>query len=200
MQPYSPQLPCKNAILQTLLVFGVFFFAAGTSRAIAAEDNPSHFNRAQSVINAFQVMCTLELPKFDRIDQKAGAMKMHLQSDTSGPSAGNTVTRSKSWSGALTDGPFILLLDEMTGAKGQSTSCAIVADVPDRDTFRAEFIRTMKLPDAPAPEFRNDGSRSYFWDRVLGPGTTVVDRDFAPSGKPGVMLKLLSMVHPSVGQ
>ena len=67
------------------------------------------------------------------------------------------MTRSKSWFGALTDGPFILLLDEMSGAKGKSTSCAIVADVPDRDAFRAEAIRTMKLPDAPAPEFRDDG-------------------------------------------
>jgi hypothetical protein len=200
MQPYPLQLPYKNATPGIMLIFGVFIFAAATSRAIAAEDNPSHFSRAQSVINAFQVMCTLELPKFDRIDQKATAMKMHLQSDTSGPSAGNTITRSKSWLGALTDGPFILLLDEMTGAKGQSTSCAIVADVPDRDAFRVEAIRTMKLPDAPAPEFRDDGSRSYFWDGVLGTGTTVVDRDFAPSGKPGVMLKLLSMVHPSVGQ
>jgi hypothetical protein len=83
------------------------------------------------------------------------------------------------------------MLDEMSGTKGRTTSCAVAADVPDRDAFRAEVIRTMKLPPAPAPELRDDGSRSYFWDGVLGPGTTVLDRDFAPSGKPGVMLKLL---------
>ncbi len=29
------------------------------------ETNAPSFNRAQSVINTFQVMCTLELPKFD---------------------------------------------------------------------------------------------------------------------------------------
>jgi hypothetical protein len=154
-------------------------------------------NRAQSVINAFQVICTLELPKFERIDQKATAMRMQLQSNDSKPSAGNTVMRSKSWFGSLTDGEFILLLDEMSGAKGRTTSCAIVADVPDRDAFRAEAIRIMKLPPAPAPEFRNDGSRSYFWDGVFGADTTVLDRDFAPSGKPGVMLKLLWTVGPS---
>ena len=125
-------------------------------------------------------------------------MKMHLESSNSAPSAGNTVTRSKSWFGALSDGPFILLLDEMSGAKGKSTSCAIAADVPDRDTFRTEVIRTMKLPDALAPEFRDDGSRSYFWDGVLGPGTTILDRDFAPSGKPGVMLKLISHAGPAL--
>ena len=182
---------------RTLFGFGMFVLGGMASQAAAAEDNPLHFNRAQSVINAFQVMCTLELPKFERIDQKASAMKMQLQSSNSGPSAGNNVTRSKSWFGALTDGSFMLLLDELSGADGQTTSCAIVADVPDRDAFRAEAIRTMKLPEAPAPELRADGSRSYFWDGALGPGTTVLDRDFQPSGKPGVMLKLLSRVTPA---
>lgn len=180
-----------------LLGFGLLIVAGATSQ-IRAEDNPLHLNRAQSVINAFQVICTLELPVFERLDQKATTMGMQLQSNNSGPSAGNTVTRSKSWSGTLTDGPFVLLLDEMSGAKGKTTSCAIVADIPDRDAFRAEVIRTMKLLDAPAPEFRNDGSRSYFWDGAFGAGTTVLDRDFAPSGKPGVMLKLPSSVGPSL--
>jgi hypothetical protein len=180
-----------------LFGLGVFIFAGMASHAIAAENSPLHLNRAQSVINAFQVICSLEPLIFDRIDQKATVMQMQLQSNNSGPSAGNTVTRSKSWFGALMDGPFILLLDEMSGAKGKSTSCAIVADVPDRDAFRAEVIRTMKLPDAPAPEFRNDGSRSYFWDDVPAPGTTILERDFAPSGKPGVMLKPILNVGPA---
>ena len=125
-------------------------------------------------------------------------MRMQLQSDTSDTSEGNTLTRSKSWAGMLTDGPFVLMLDEMSGAKGRATGCAIVADVPDRDAFRTEAIRTLKLPDAPTPEFGNDGSRSYFWDGVSGPGTTILDRDFAPSSAPGVMLKLLSMAGPSL--
>jgi len=176
----------------------VFIFAGLALPAVAAENNPARLNRAQEVINAFQVICALETLKFDRIDQKATAMQMQPQSGNSGPSAGNTVTRSKSWFGTLTNGPFILMLDEMSGAKGKSTGCAVVADVPDRDAFRAEAIRTMKLPDAPAPEFRDDGSRSYFWDDVWGPGTTILDRDFAPSGKPGVMLKLLVHEGPAL--
>jgi hypothetical protein len=179
---------------RTLFGFGMFILAGMASQAIAAENDLPNFNRAQSIINTFQLMCTLELPKFERIDQKATAMNMQLQLSNSRPTAGNTVTRSKSWFGALTDGPFILLLEEKSGAEGKTTSCAVIADVPDRDAFRAEAIRTMKLPDAPAPELRVDGSRSYVWDGVLGPGTTVLNRDFAPSGKPGVMLKLLSRV------
>lgn len=183
-----------------LFGLGVLIFAGAISQTAIARDTRPHLNRAQSVINAFQVICQLELSNFtfERIDQKATTMGMQLQSNDSGPSAGNTVTRSKSWAGALTDGPFILLLDEMSGAKGKTTSCAVVADVPDRDAFRAEAIRTMKLPDAPAPEFRNDGSRSYFWDGAFGAGTTVLNRDFAPNGKPGVMLKLLVSERPPV--
>jgi hypothetical protein len=178
-------------------LFLVLFFAGMASRVVAAEEAPSRLNRAQSVINAFQVMCTLELPEFDRIAEKATLMQMQLQFDNSGPSAQDTVTRQKSWVGTLTSGPFILMLDEMSGAKGRSTACAIAADIPDRDGFRAEAIRAMKLPDAPAPEFRSDGSRSYFWGGVFGPGTTILARDFAPSGKPGVMLKLLSKTPPA---
>jgi hypothetical protein len=174
----------------------VLFFGALASQAVAAPEAASRFNRVQSVINAFQVMCTLELPEFDRIAEKAGLMQMQLQFDNSGPSPGDTVTRQKSWIGTLTDGPFFLLLDEMSGAKGKSTACAIAADISDRDGFRAEAIRAMKLPDAPAPELRGDGSRSYFWDGVFGPGTTILERDFGPSEKPGVMLKLLSKVPP----
>jgi hypothetical protein len=176
---------------------GALFFATLASQALAAPETPSRFNRAQSVINAFQVICTLELPEFDRIAEKAGLMQMQLQFDNSGPSPGGTLTRQKSWIGTLTDGPFILMLDEMSGAKGKSTACAVAADIPDRDGFRAEAIRAMKLPDAPAPELRGDGSRSYFWEGPLGPGTTILDRDFAPSGRPGVMLKLLSKVPPA---
>jgi hypothetical protein len=183
--------------MRRMLFGSALIFTAATSQ-VRAEDNPAHLNRAQSVINAFQVICTLKLPTFERLDQKATTMRMQLQLNESVPSAGNTVTRSKMWAGDLTDGPFFLLLDEMSGAKGKTTSCAIVADVPDRDAFRAEAIRTMKLPDAPAPEFRGNGSRSYFWDRAFGVGTTVLDRDFAPNGKPGVMLKLLSSFGPSL--
>lgn len=160
----------------------------------AEPDNSSPpLNRAQSVINAFQVMCTLELPKFDQIAAKATAMGMQLQADNKAPASGDTTRRQKVWGGGLTSGPFALLLDEMAGPKGTATGCAIAAEVPDTDSFRTEAINTMKLAAMKAPEFGPDGSRSFVWDGVYGPGTTVIVRDFKPSGKPGVMLKLLSM-------
>jgi hypothetical protein len=142
----ATQLQMLGTMRRTLFGLGVFISAATASQAAAAQGNPLHLNRALGVINAFQVICTLEPLSFERIDQKATAMGMRLQHNLSGPSAANTITRSKGWFGDLTNGPYVLLLDEMSGAKGKTTSCAIVADVPDRDAFRTDVIRTMKLP------------------------------------------------------
>lgn len=150
-------------------------------------------NRAQSVINAFQVMCTLEIPKFDEIAAKATAMRMQLQADNNAPSSGDVTRRQKVWGGGLTTGSFALLLDEMAGPKGTATGCAITAEVPDIDAFRTDAINAMKLSAMKSPESGADGSRSFVWDSVYGPGTTVIVRDFKPSGKPGVMLRLVSM-------
>ncbi len=178
----------QNFFLLAILPLSVAFSAN-------AENNDKlPFNRVQSVINAFQVMCTLELPKFEPIEAKATAMRMQLQTNNNGTLPGNAATRSKSWAGSLTTGPFILLLDEMSGPKGKTTSCAIVAEVPDLDIFRTEAINTMKLAAMQTPEMGADGSRSFVWDESYGKGTTLILRDFKPTGKHGVMLKLLSMI------
>ena len=173
----------------------IFLFAIGAAPLCrAADDKNSPPTRDKAVIDTFQIMCNFEPLNFDHLDQKATAMQLHVLSNSKAPSPGNTVTRSKSWAGAdSTTGPYALLLDEMSGAKGKSTGCAIVGDVPDADAFRTSAVKMMKLPAVPQPEMRGDGSRSYIWDSYVGPGTTLILRDFKPSGKPGVMLKLLVM-------
>ena len=71
-----------------------------------------------------------------------------------------------------------------------------MGEVPDLDAFRADAVAAMKLPVAAPPELGNDGSRSFIWDHSLGPGTTLILRDFKPAGKPGIMLKLISAEPP----
>jgi hypothetical protein len=178
-------------------VFGfVVLLVLGTMPpAKAANDAKLSMSRSASVINTFEVLCNLELPNFDHIDAKATAMQMHLLSDNKAPSVNSTSTRSKAWTGQLTTDSFGLLLDEMSGPKGTATSCAVIGAVPDLDAFRAEAINTMKLAPEPPPEMGNDGSRSFLWQGIDGPGTTLILRDFKPSGKPGIMLKLVSMVQ-----
>ncbi len=174
-------------------IASIYLLSTG-SAALAASDNHLPQNRSQSVINAFQVMCTLELPNFEHISAKATAMKMGLQVDEKQASLDDVVTRRKSWVGNLTTGPFVLFLDEMSGSKGKSTACAVAAVVPDTDMFRSEAVTMIKLQTDPKPEIDRDGSRSFVWNGVFGPESIVILRDFKPIGKPGVMLKLLNHV------
>ena len=167
-------------------------FAIATPRSMAESAHPPAPGRSQSMIDTFQVMCTLELPDFERIDAKATILRMRPEADSKLNAPGDTVFRNKSWIGNLTTGPFVLLLDETSGPKGKATSCAIVGEVPDLDAFRTDAVATLKLPAAPPPEMGNEGSRSFIWDRIFGPGTTLILRDFKPAGKPGIMLKLIA--------
>jgi hypothetical protein len=170
----------------------VLLLAIATPRAMAESVTSPPPSRSQSMIDTFQVMCTLELPDFERIAAKATVLRMRPEADSKPSAPGDSGFRSKSWIGNLTTGPFVLLLDETTGPKGKATSCAIVGEVPDLDAFRADAVAAMKLPAPVPPEMGNDGSRSFIWDRGFGPGTTLILRDFKPAGKPGVMLKLIS--------
>lgn len=172
--------------MRKLIVFSLLLLITNSPQA-------AEVSQAQSLINTFQIMCTLELPNFEHIDAKATAMRMQLQADSKEALPGNAVTHSKAWAGNLTSGPFGLLLDEMSGPKGKATACAIVGDVPDLEAFRSEVVNAIKLQNVPPPEIRSDGSRSFIWDGIYAPGTTLIIRDFKPSGKSSVMLKLLTM-------
>jgi hypothetical protein len=187
---------CRNLQEQPVwpsLVGLVFvLFAIAMPRSMAESAHPPAPDRSQSVIDTFQVMCTLELPDFERIDAKATILRMRPEADSKLNAPGDTVFRNKSWIGNLTTGPFVLLLDETSGPKGKATSCAIVGEVPDLDAFRTDAVATLKLPAAPPPEMGNEGSRSFIWDRIFGPGPTLILRDFKPAGKPGIMLKLIA--------
>src|SRR5690349_15545860 len=119
-------------------------FAIATPRSMAESADPPALGRAQSMIDTFQVMCTLELPDFERIDAKATVLRMRPEADSKLNAPGDTAFRNKSWIGNLTTGPFVLLLDETRGPKGNATGCAIVGEVPDLDAFRADAIAALK--------------------------------------------------------
>ena len=129
----------------------VLLLAIATPRAMAESATSPPPSRSQSMIDTFVVMCTLELPDFERIDAKATVLRMRPEADSKLNAPGDTVFRNKSWIGNLTTGPFVLLLDETTGSKGKATSCAIVGEVPDLEAFRADAVAAMKLPAAPPP-------------------------------------------------
>ena len=155
--------------------------------------SPSSPSRDASLINTFQVMCNLTAPNFEGISARATATHMQVQ-DAQPPSTdGNVQTEHKAWLGQLTTGPFGLSLDRLSGPKGTSTSCAVFGPVANPDIFRNELVKEMKLQVANSPEVAN-GARSFEWPNSTDAGTTLILRDLTPSGKPGVMIKILSMV------
>ncbi len=173
--------------LSLVCILGIF----QAPKAFSQKSSPPK-SRSESVLNTFAVMCNLRAPDFDYLSAKATAMRMRLMEDNKkAPSAQNTVSRSKSWVGLLTTGPFIFQIAEMSGAKGTTTSCAVVAEVPDVDVFRAGVMEDFHLDKAPAPEISTNGSRSYYWDHPTNPNDDIVVRDFKPAGKHGVMVKIL---------
>ena len=87
----------------------VLLLAIATPPAMAESVNPSSPGRSQSMIDTFQVMCTLELPDFERIAAKATVLRMRPEADGKLNAPGDAVIRSKSWIGNLTTGPFVLL-------------------------------------------------------------------------------------------
>jgi len=81
--------------------------------------------------------------------------------------------------------PFLLLLAGTVSDRAQT---------PQPLSRDAALLETaLKLSSEPEPEFGADGSRSFVWTGAEGPGTTLIIRDLTPSGRPGVMIKLLLM-------
>lgn len=166
------------------------------SNSLVFSESKIPFTRDQSVINAFQIMCQLSTLKFDSLSARAMAMRMVLQDNQKTPSSHGTMIQSKSWIGNLTTGPFIYMLEEMSGPKGVSTSCAVVADVSNQDADRLEAIKELNLKKMPSLDIGGDGSRTYIWDR--SPEKLII-REYQSVGRSGVMIKILTM-RPSNNQ
>lgn len=171
----------------------IFAGALLSALPLPASAQTPKLDRSGSLINAFQIICNLEAPAFDHVSAYAAGIRMPLKTDTSGPGAAGTTVKSRVWLGRLTDGPFVLLLDQMSGSRGVDTACAVAGAVPDVDRFRDQAMDELKLPTPKAPELRPDGSRSWFWDNTPSRGLTFLIRDYQPAGKPGVMIKVMSM-------
>lgn len=144
-------------------------------------ENTLSFNRDQSLINRFQVMCMPELSNFDLLQQRAMIMPMKLISDKKSTSPDGVITREKTHMGILTTGPFYLILKDITDKDGKAISCAVAGEILNPDDFRAEAIDMMGLPPAAKP-IEYDGGKIFLWNRIIL-------HDFKLNGRQGVMLQ-----------
>lgn len=161
-------------------VLGLFLFASGNAHAA---------DRNASLINSFQVLCTLEPPSFARIDQKAAAMKLPVHRDIDQPREGGQFAHSKSWFVSLTTGPHELSIAEANGPAGHVVSCGISAPDPVGEAFKKELVAEMKLGQPSSETVTPDGvMRVTVWKGAFGEGTMLQLVDATPQGHPGAML------------
>jgi invasion protein IalB len=187
--------PMRSALLALIVC------AACSSTASAAGQAKPPVGRDASIINAFQVMCTLQLPDLDHLSGQANAMRMKaIGDDTSTTPTGETI-RSKAWFGMLTSGPFALRAEQMRGVKGVSTSCAIEGTVANVAAFRVAAIETLRLGTS-SEQRTIEGSHATYWDGYAGQGSTLVLSEMERPAGHFVELKLLNMVKaaPAVQQ
>jgi hypothetical protein len=145
-------------------------------------------DRDASLINSFQVLCALEPPTFNRIDQKASAMRLAVHKDLGQSQATGQFAHSKSWIVNLTDGPHELVATEANGPNLHIVSCGISAPDPNGAAFKKELVLEMKLGQASSEAVSPDGVlRLTTWTDVFGKGTLLRLIDATPQGKPGAI-------------
>lgn len=167
--------------------------AAGADRA------PPPMDGTAALVNAFEVICTLNALDVDVLSAYAKGVRLTPLGDTAGSTPTGEKVRERRWAGTLTTGPFVLRVEEMRGAKGVVTACAIDGPVTDADAFRAAVMRSQGLATAPAPQ-QVDGTTTYYWDHVgqgAGGDTSLVVRALVLSGRPAAEVKRVRMVKAS---
>lgn len=128
-------------------------------------------SRVDGLVNALTVMCMVEPLNFDRLDQKATAMRMRVLTDFAPPEHNGIRIRSKTWLMGMTDGPLAFSVsDAKTGARRLST-CAISAPDATPEEIRTALVETFHLGEPrmlAGPGGRPDIA---IWDKAAGAGT-----------------------------
>jgi hypothetical protein len=162
---------------------------AVTALMLWSVGNAHAADRIASLINSFQVLCTLEAPVFEWIDQKAMAMNLPVRQDIGQSKDSGAFVHSKSWLVTLTTGPHELLAAEANGPQGYIKSCGISAPDPNGESFKHELVSIMKLGPPSSETITQDGvMRVTEWKDAFGAGTLLRLVDATPKNKPGAML------------
>ncbi|MBF0609691.1 MAG: hypothetical protein G8345_01630 [Magnetococcales bacterium] len=154
-------------------------------------------DRNASLLNSFQVFCTLQPPNFSALDQRAKAMQLPVLKDLGESKESGYFTHSKSWIVPLKDGPHQLGAAESKGPNGGMQTCGIVDEKADAEAFGKTLRSALKLDDSPKVKLSADGkTRMTLWQNAFGSNTFLMLVDATPISQPGINL-LLSYNYPS---
>ncbi|WP_434713592.1 hypothetical protein NMA58_25030 (plasmid) [Rhizobium sp. YTUHZ045] len=146
-------------------------------------------NHDDSVINAFQIMCTLEPENFEHISATAQAMFMRKSIDKTEKQSGDITRHLQVFEGALSTGPFSLLLEKISGPTIDATNCGIASNALDKRSYFDDLVRTLHLSQNSSRRIGLNGNEVTTWADVYGPHTFLDMTDLR--GSDGVLIQLL---------
>jgi hypothetical protein len=175
--------------MRFLLILLTVFVA----RSALAADLPAPLKTYDdSVINAFQVMCTTEKLDFASLGAKAITMGMKLSTDrTENESAANTTHRIQAFTGNLTNGPWTLLVEKIAGPSTHAVTCGVASSVKDKAQYHAKIMSRLHLKTNGQPYTLPNGNVDTMWRNIYGPGTELGITDIKAND--GVMIQLLEV-------
>jgi hypothetical protein len=147
--------------------------------------------RSAEIVGSFQAFCTLRLPDFAQIDERATALQLPARSGEDAQ-LGDGHYRSKSWLVFLSSGPHELAGSEANGPRGKLTICGVRApDVGGKD-IRLDLTESMKLGDPVSVEVSPDGRQQIVTWKLEASSNdiTIVLTDNTPVQKPGIHLQI----------
>jgi len=140
-------------------------------------------DRAESLTMMFRTICLIEAPNAAHSAARAAGMRMALLGDTTTRTEGDTVTRSRRWSGDPNIGGWRLRVDEVSGPASSAVVCALGGAMADTARFFLESSSLLGLP------LRTSITEQphYIWHDLktpwATPGTTITIRGTRPGSR-----------------
>jgi hypothetical protein len=155
-------------------------------------DGAAAVERSAQLVESFRAFCTLHLPDFSQLDEKATALQLPARSGEN-TQLWDSHYQSKSWLVFLSSGPHELAASEAIGPRGKLTICGIRAPDVRGEDIRSDLTESMKLGDPISVITSPDGQQQITTWKLdaSSKGITIVLTDNTPLLKPGINLQVL---------
>jgi len=160
--------------MRFFFVLSVVLFSYSAIAADVKPELPAPIKTYEdSVINAFQVMCTVGTLDFDQLSAKASAMRMVKSSDKTEQESATATRQVQSWEGSLTDGPWTLLLEKIVSPAVHANVCGVAANIDNKADYRANIIQRLHLKGDGDQHVFPNGNQETYWKNAYGVGTVI---------------------------
>jgi hypothetical protein len=160
---------------------------------LCAAGSASADERSLSLVTAFQEACASEPPIFARIDAKAAAANLPVNTDAGTPrQPEGPFNHLKSWIVRLPSGTHELSAVEARGPAGEVTACAISAPDAQGEQVKQDLMQALGLGPAEREAVSPDGQRrsSGWYLNIHAERMILLLIDGTPANGPGIYINL----------